>query len=784
MPTAPYTAFSIDAGDSNNVHDLGGSQLYDSNNGTFTGSYTSANDVVELRARDNAATVGYTWRAALMPPTGSTWVAGTRYPTQNDPDATHASLHVQPGSAVCSGPGSVLIREVVRDGAQKITAFAATYAVDCFAEQPQQRVTGELRWNSSVGYTAATTEKWAKYFGKMYAGMDGPPQAITLTAKGTEPTTFGAVTFGDPTLFTVTGNTCSGATLAYGETCAVTLTPHPTQRGYQYTQLFVADNTAGGRKVVQVSLVGLDPREVAPTYLGSFGPVEAGHADVVQTVTVQSYGIQPTRMGKASIDGVAPGWFTITADTCSGTTLPVGGACTIQVTAHGLEAPYQDRTLFIPNDSLTPRYEVRLGADIGARGSYYPLTPNRILDTREGNGAPRRTVGGGETVHLQVNGRGGVPAAGVSAVVLNVTVTEPTAAGFITVYPSGLPRPVASSLNHVPGWTGANSVTVGVGANGQVDLYSHAGSTHVVVDVVGYYAKGYAGPDGGPAVGAQYEPIVPQRLLDTRSAWGDPLPAGHYAKVPVDFGANVNPHIRALAVNVTAVDPRGSGFLTTWDGQGPRPNASTLNYTAGRNVPNMAIVPTANCTDCGVGTGLPSIGVHTTTDTHLVVDVVGFYVDNGVTSGLRFQPVRPTRITDTRPDYTGPGLHGSIGPDSSVPVAADGAVFPGAVAVGLNVTAVAPTSNTFLTVWPSTYPEVDRPGVSNLNPTAGQVVANAVVTGVGFKIGYGGDLMFNVYNLAGRTDLVVDAVGAYYSSTTGYRQTYLLLSYPPSTRHG
>ena len=64
------------------------------------------------------------------------------------------------------------------------------------------------------------------------------------------------------------------------------------------------------------------------------------------------------------------------------------------------------------------------------------MVPSRILDTRTGNGAPLAPVGPGAFINLQVTGRGGVPALGVSAVALNVTVTNPTLGGYLTIYPA------------------------------------------------------------------------------------------------------------------------------------------------------------------------------------------------------------------------------------------------------------------------------------------------------------------------------------------------------------
>jgi len=68
-----------------------------------------------------------------------------------------------------------------------------------------------------------------------------------------------------------------------------------------------------------------------------------------------------------------------------------------------------------------------------------------------------------------------------------VTATEPTAVSFLTVYPNGAPRPLASSLNVVPNQTVPNLVIAKVGADGRVNVYNHAGSGHVIFDVVGWF---------------------------------------------------------------------------------------------------------------------------------------------------------------------------------------------------------------------------------------------------------------------------------------------------------
>ena len=130
-------------------------------------------------------------------------------------------------------------------------------------------------------------------------------------------------------------------------------------------------------------------------------------------------------------------------------------------------------------------------------GSYVALNPARLLDTRYGIGAPAAPVRTNGTVSLQVTGRGGVPAigspGGVSAVVLNVTVTAPKAAGWVTVYPDGTSQPGTSNLNYLTGQTVPNVVVAPVGADGKVNL-AVTGSTHLIADVSGYMRSTDIGP--------------------------------------------------------------------------------------------------------------------------------------------------------------------------------------------------------------------------------------------------------------------------------------------------
>jgi len=123
-------------------------------------------------------------------------------------------------------------------------------------------------------------------------------------------------------------------------------------------------------------------------------------------------------------------------------------------------------------------------------GALMALAPFRVLDTRYGNGAPARPVGPGASVAVQITGSGGIPTTGVSAVVINIAVTEPTAPGYLTAWAEGTPRPGTSNLNFVPGQTVPNLVIVPVSpTTGKIQLYNSAGNTHIVGDITGYYRQ-------------------------------------------------------------------------------------------------------------------------------------------------------------------------------------------------------------------------------------------------------------------------------------------------------
>jgi hypothetical protein len=123
-------------------------------------------------------------------------------------------------------------------------------------------------------------------------------------------------------------------------------------------------------------------------------------------------------------------------------------------------------------------------------GYFEPVAPARICDTRHGNTTPcaGQTLSTRGTLNVQVTGNGGIPS-GATAVVANVTVTGPTATGFLTVWPTGQPKPNASDLNFTAGETVSDLVAVPLSSSGAIDLFNAIGSADVIVDVSGWFTS-------------------------------------------------------------------------------------------------------------------------------------------------------------------------------------------------------------------------------------------------------------------------------------------------------
>ncbi len=311
---------------------------------------------------------------------------------------------------------------------------------------------------------------------------------------------------------------------------------------------------------------------------------------------------------------------------------------------------------------------------------YRPVAPVRLVDTRDTAG--RLASGGVLTVEVDAL----VPeAVGAEAVSVNVTATGAAAAGYLTVWPCDAERPVASSVNYGARGARGGHTTSRLSADGMLCVFSSA-PADVIVDLQGLFAKGD---------GVRFDPLTPTRLLDTRNT-------GRHAVVPVAAPAGS----AAVALTLTVTGATAEGYLTAYPCGTEPPLVSNVNFAAGETVAGAAYVP--------VGAD-GNVCVFTNVSVDVIVDVTGTFSAGG---GLRFVPVTPTRVVDTR-DGTG-GWKGVQANGQTIDVVAAPA---DAMAVSGTITIVAPFAPGYLT---GTVCGAPAGQTSSVNASTGAVMANSL----------------------------------------------------------
>ncbi len=362
----------------------------------------------------------------------------------------------------------------------------------------------------------------------------------------------------------------------------------------------------------------------------------------------------------------------------------------------------------------------------GLPGKYTPVQPYRLFDTRNQAQSPNGVaaqIQPGQIMPVNLSNQPGRPA-GSTAVLLNVTTTNPAAAGYVKAFPCGT-EPYISNVNFDPGQTAANLAMVMVPADGNV-CFSSFVPTDLVVDVSGWFAPASSG-------GVGYTTIDPVRVLDTReSAKLEPMQELRFSLAGRSgFPADAT----AALINLTATNTEAPGYVRVYP-CGEEQDVSNVNYAAGQTVANLASVKVAAGGD---------VCFKSYARADIVVDLAGWYSPAGTS---QFVAASPVRLFDTR---STPGL-ARLGAGQELAVQLGGAQVPaGATSAALNVTAAGPDADGYVAV----YPCGTSPFVSNVNYRAGQVAAaNLAVV----KLPADGRVCFKSF---APTDIIVDLAGWY-----------------------
>jgi hypothetical protein len=379
-------------------------------------------------------------------------------------------------------------------------------------------------------------------------------------------------------------------------------------------------------------------------------------------------------------------------------------------------------------------------ADQTANSIFTPESPAvRILDTRTANGGG--AIAANATRVLTIPN---VPA-GATAVALNITAVNSTAAGFLTVWPDGTPSPGTSSLDFPANQTVANMDIVPLGTNNSIDIFNHAGVTNVLTDVSGFYNSGVAG---------SYNAVGPTRILDTRNGTGlrGGVPAqlvGNTAlKLQVQGVASVPTiGVSAVVINLTATGSNFGSYFTAYPDAATRPNFSTMNFQSGQTISNLTVVPVTD--------GLIDIW-NQAGETDVVADIIGYYSTG---AGGTYTAVGPFVLLNTRNgigtsgvvapiDADDPNTHGVL----TVQAAGIDGVPTNVTAVVLHIAVADGSAGGSVTVYPA---NITQPATSNIDFATGDVVSNLVIVPVDVN----GNI--DICNHFGTVNIVANVLGYY-----------------------
>ena len=485
----------------------------------------------------------------------------------------------------------------------------------------------------------------------------------------------------------------------------------------------------------------------AVSHATTTGPVTASlTATVNGALTVLADATGTTTASGANISAVSYSYGDGSAATTS-TTHTYATAGTYTITATVTDSAANTATTSVPFTTL--------GSDYTAYG------PTRILDTRAGTGTNGTIakVGAGKTLKLKVAGAGTsgntIPT-GVTAVVMTLTVTNPTGAGFVTAYDDGeTTAPTTSSVNYAPGETVPNLVIVPVGSDGYVDLYNASkGSTDLVADVSGYFTE---------SAGSQYVAIPDYRLLDTRTGTGQSgtaVKASSDGTLTVtvagaDSGTLPSTGITAVALNLTVTNSTQAGFLTAYPSGSSLPNSSNVNFGKGETVPDEVIVPVG-------ADGKIKIYNASKGTTDIIADVSGYFTTGTSVTTSAFVPIPPTRMLDTRDPSLWDG-NGPLAANTAYGVATITAGM-GITSLVLNATVTNSTSNGYITLYPYNSSSSPVPTASNVNYGHNETVANLAIASLGTTADSNGAQDLGIANVSkGTTDFILDWSGLFAS---------------------
>lgn len=705
---------------------------------------TSAPVTFKVATSPGTSAAGYNLQFSVLPTGGKYTLSQSSGVTDANGNVTVTVTNANPANNDVASVTATLVGDPFYTNSDPVTWQARTAAPSTIAITPS---TSTAAANSSVTHTVTVADQ----FGAPVSGLD---YAWTVNGRNNTTNNTGATGTGASFTYTDVGSAIAAGSDTVTVSVSHTVGNVTTLVGNQTaTQYFVVGTAQATQVNIGLNNTGTYVQNGPPN--GPFVPsgfvkqTTTGVTADPTTTPPFTPTVVPVRVKLVDANGNALYGKSVSFSSngvgvftdANGT--PIGNSTTATVAPNGAATVYVrstqsgTQTITATADGITDH------ATVSYTGQYTAVTPTRVLDSRTGQGGLMDSSGapvvGGRLAPNSVYhfnyGNTNMPL-NAAAYAFNVTAIQPNGAGNLRVGPGGWNGvPQTSLVNYQAGKDIANFAIVPNYMENSMTIYTDSASVSVAIDMVGYYPS----TDG-------ITTVQPYRVVDTRTGLGGgavaPVAAGTSRSFQIGGtggqGGIPPAGAKAVALNVTAINPSGLGNLRIYaDGQAV-PNASMINYVVGQDKAAYVIV------DLPANGKIDVFSDNASAD--VAIDAFAYFPQssNLVTS-------TPTRILDTR---TGGTLAANT--PASFQVAGRAGVPADAQAVLVSVTAIHNANSTGLgnlRVYPT---GTNVPFVSTLNYLdATSDVANFAIV----KLGTNGQV--SLYSDSSPIDVAVDVVGFY-----------------------
>jgi hypothetical protein len=701
---------------------------------TTASSFTVNSAGTKITATSPASAAPVTVDVVVTNPLGSSTITpADTFTYQPDDQFAPTLTSVSPSSGPVAGGGTATLVGAnlglvsqVNFGSTAVTDFTVNGAGDqIFVTIPAAGAAGtvSVTVTNPYGTSAVAAADAYTYLGT----LPGSGPLVTAIAPEVGPVAGG-------TGVEITGTSLSDVSAVYfGTEAASSFTANGA--GTEITAVSPAALTAGSVDVTVVADSQTTPIVVADvfTYLNGLAPPGPSISSIAPSAGPLTGGTVVTVTG-ANLTGALAVDFGATAGT-DVTVNPAGTSLTVTAPAALYEGTVVVSVTTSAGQSAPSSVDDYTYQEVAS--TYTALTPYRLLDTRLPGGGGEFAAG--ETRSLAVAGVDGVPS-GATGVLVNLTVTDNTASTFLTLFPAGTTQPPVSSLTAARGQTVAHLVEVPLGSGGAVSIYNSAGSSHVVVDLEGYFTAGTSATGG-------YVALKPTTVLNTDAKkGGGPVKAGAARKVTLaGLGGVPKTGAAAVAFLLTSSSTTNASYASVYPAGTPLTVSSNLNWTKGASATNLVVAK------LGAG-GTVNLANHLGS-ANFTITVLGYVTGTGSPAAGSFDtPIGPSLLYDsTASGAGGPLVHGVV---RALTVGGVAGVPTDATMVVLDLTASATSAASSLTVYAA---GTARPSGGDLSWLKGQTNSNLVVV----PVGTGGQV--DLYNQAGSANVIVTVEGFYQS---------------------